>query len=197
MKVENGPVAPDLTINDIERLLAAGALRPVEVDEGVDGESSAQLAYSQLDHALQTAAVLREWAPNDEVMQVAGLIHDIGHLLGDIDDPRHAESGATAVRQALGERVAALVGLHVEAKRYLVAEEGRYGERLAADSVASLALQGGPMTPEERDSFMTSPFAADAVLLRRADESGKVDGLEVPGLGQWMAVVRRVAVREA
>ncbi len=204
MKVENGPVSPNLTpltINDIERLLARGADRPVEVDEGMEGEgereSRALLAYSQLDHALQTAAVLREWAPDDETLQVAGLVHDIGHLLGAVDDPLHAESGATAVRQALGERVAALVGLHVEAKRYLVAQEGRYGETLAADSVASLALQGGPMTPAERDAYMTSAFAADAVVLRRADENGKVDGLEVPGLHEWMVVVRRVAAREA
>jgi predicted HD phosphohydrolase len=82
------------------------------------------------------------------------------------------------------------VGLHVEAKRYLVAHQETYAEVLAADSVASLALQGGPMSAEEQQDFERLPHAQRALDLRRADERGKVDGLEVPGLGEWMEVVR-------
>ena len=97
------------------------------------------------------------------------------------------------MRAALGERVAGLVGLHVEAKRYLVARQDAYGGTLAADSVASLALQGGPMRPGEQDAFEHLPFAQDALLLRQADESGKVEGLVVLGLSDWMPIVRDVS----
>jgi predicted HD phosphohydrolase len=183
----------NLSIDHIERLLSEGAHRLVEIGER-EGERGA-LAHSHLDHALQTAAVLRRAVPGDEELAVAGLVHDIGHLLPGVGDAEHAVVGEAAVRQALGERVAALVGLHIEAKRYLVATESGYGGALAADSVASLALQGGPMSPGEQAAFKGLAWAGDALTLRRADESGKVEGLLVDGLGEWMGVVRRVAQR--
>ena len=148
------------------------------------------MPFTHLDHALQTAAVLRHDFPDDIELAVAGLVHDIGHLLPGVGDAEHAEAGAEAVREALGERVAGPVGLHVEAKRYLVARQDAYAEVLAADSVASLALQGGPMSAEEQRDFERLPHAQRALDLRRADERGKVDGLEVAGLGEWMKVVR-------
>jgi predicted HD phosphohydrolase len=176
-----------LDINDIERLLAEAAGQPV-----VAGGT-----HSQLDHALQTAAVLRRQVPDDDELAVAGLVHDIGHLLPGVGDAEHAPAGAAAVRAALGERVAGLVGLHVEAKRYLVASEGAYGGELAADSVASLLEQGGPMTVKEQRAFAGLPLAPDAIVLRRADENGKVDGLDVGGLGEWLAILRAVHQRTA
>ncbi len=186
------------SVDDIERLLASGAARPVEVGVGVgvgvEDEVGGIMPFSQLDHALQTASALRAQAPEDEELAVAGLVHDVGHLLAGVGDAEHAQAGAAAVRAALGERVAGLVGLHVEAKRYLVARQGTYGGTLAADSVASLALQGGPLQPLEQIAFERLPYAQDALLLRRADESGKVDGLAVLGLGDWMPIVRRVSL---
>jgi predicted HD phosphohydrolase len=194
-----------LSIDDIEQLLASGAERQVEIGDlgGAPDAGSAQdlghaavrsdeMPFTHLDHALQTAAVLRHRAPDDPELAVAGLVHDIGHLLPGVGDAEHAAAGAAAVRAALGERVAALVGLHVEAKRYLVARQATYKGGLAADSVASLALQGGPMTSEEQESFERLPYAHDALMLRRADESGKVDGLLVSGLGEWMQRVRQL-----
>ena len=80
--------------------------------------------------------------------------------------------------------MAAIVSLHVEAKRYLVATEGAYGRVLTTDSVVSLGRQGGALAEEEAASFRARPWAADALLLRRADDSGKVEGLEVAGLGR-------------
>ena len=177
-----------LSIDDIEGLLASGAARAVD-----DPRSGAAMPFTHLDHALQTASVLRAQVPDDPELAVAGLVHDIGHLLEGVGDAEHAEAGAAAVRVALGERVAGLVGLHVEAKRYLVARQVTYGGTLAADSVASLALQGGPMSPDEQGAFEQLPNAREALLLRRADESGKVDGLVVGGLGDWMSLVRRLS----
>jgi predicted HD phosphohydrolase len=171
-----------LTVDDIAALLGSDAAgEPVE----------AGVSFSHLDHALQTAALLRDEAP--EELAVAGLVHDIGHLLPGVDDAGHAEAGAAAVRGSLGERVAGLVGLHVAAKRYLVADGGGYGGGLSAGSVTSLSKQGGPMSSDELSNFEASPLFQSAVALRRADDRGKVDGLVVDDLAVWMAVVRRVA----
>jgi predicted HD phosphohydrolase len=194
--VENGAVTLDT--GDIERLLASGGARQVEVgddpDQSGDGRQPAgEMPFTHLDHALQVAAVLREQAPHDPELAVAGLVHDIGHLLSGVGDAEHAEAGAAAVRAALGDRVAGLVGLHVAAKRYLVARQEAYGGSLAADSVASLALQGGPMSRDEQAAFEQLPLFQDAILLRQADESGKVVGLVVSGLADWMPIVRRQA----
>jgi predicted HD phosphohydrolase len=186
-----------LTIDDIERLLASGADRPVEVAETAVLETltdtdfgprnrpvlPAEMPFTHLEHALQTAAVLRQEFPDDIELAVAGLVHDIGHLLPGVGDAEHADAGAEAVRAVLGEDVAGPVGLHVEAKRYLVARQGAYSDDLAPDSVASLALQGGPMSTDEQRAFERLPHAQRALDLRRADERGKVDGLEVAGLG--------------
>jgi predicted HD phosphohydrolase len=186
-------VRVNLTVDDIQQLLDAAAERPVEVDGG----PGPTMPFSHLDHALQTAAVLRAQVPDDLELAVAGLVHDIGHLLVGVGDAAHAGAGADAVRGALGERVAQLVGLHVEAKRYLVARQDAYGATLAADSVASLTRQGGPMSAAERAAFERLPNAQDALVLRRADESGKVDGLAVVGLTDWIPLMRRVSAAAA
>jgi len=190
--IEENDVVVTLTIDEIERLLASGADRPVEVADADPTASrlSGDMPFTHLDHALRTAAVLRQEFPDDIELAVAGLVHDIGHLLPGVKDAEHAEVGAESVRVALGETVAGPVGLHVEAKRYLVARQKAYAEVLAADSVASLALQGGPMSAEEQQNFERLPHAQRALDLRRADERGKVDGLEVAGLGGWMEIVR-------
>lgn len=190
-KFRDMDIVRPLDVDAILQLLASGAKRPVEISNAV-GDRVGAMTHSQLDHALQTAAQLKAWAPTDEALQVAGLVHDLGQLMTGVGDAEHAVAGAAAVEEALGERVAMLVGLHVEAKRYLVAKEGGYGSVLAADSVASLALQGGAMTADEMATFEQGPHFADAVRLRRADESAKVEGLPVAGLEQWMEALYRV-----
>ena len=106
---------PDLDVDGIIEVLATG----------VDSPLSPGLPVTQLDHALQTAALLAHLHPGDDELAAAGLVHDIGHLLPGGTDETHATDAARAVRRALGERVAATVGLHVAAKRYLVATEAR------------------------------------------------------------------------
>jgi predicted HD phosphohydrolase len=174
----------NLTVDDIEALLgSAEAGEPVE--EGA--------AYSHLDHALQTAALLRAEGGDDGLV-AAGLLHDIGQLLPGIGDAAHAEAGAAGVRGAMGDRVAGLVGAHVDAKRYLAEVGGEYRGGLSAGSIISLSRQGGPMSSDERAEFEATPLFDDALTLRRADDRGKVDGLVVDGLDLWMGVVRRIAV---
>ncbi len=171
--------ASGLSADEILDVLATGSRRPLAPGTPV----------SQLDHARQTAALLGHLHPDDEELVVAGLVHDIGHLLPGGTDEAHAETGARAVRGALGERVAGMVALHVGAKRYLVASEGGYGGVLAGDSVASLLRQGGAMTEDEAEDFLARPWAADALALRRADDRAKVEGLDVPDLAHWAALL--------
>jgi predicted HD phosphohydrolase len=169
-----------LSVDEIVAVLASGA----------DRSLSPTVAVSQLDHALQTGALLARDRHDDPELAAAGLVHDIGHLLAGGSDERHAADGAAAVRGALGERVAGIVALHVEAKRYLVASEPGYGGRLVRDSVDSLGRQGGALSAEDARAFLAQPWAGDAVALRRADDTAKVDGLVVDDLDHWVPLLR-------
>ncbi|NUR87941.1 MAG: HD domain-containing protein [Nonomuraea sp.] len=142
-----------------------------------------------LDHGLQVAAVLREWHPDDLELQVAGLVHDVGHLLS--DEAGHAGAAGEAVRGLLGERVAAMVSLHVDAKRYLAATEP--DRVLSPESARTLELQGGVMSAEEAAEFAASPYGMDAVTLRRADDLGKVVGLPPRPVEAWRPAIEAVA----
>jgi predicted HD phosphohydrolase len=162
---------------------------------GADHLLSPGVPVSQLDHALQTAALLAHLDPGDDELAAAGLVHDIGHLLPGGTDEAHADDAARAVRRALGERVAGVVGLHIEAKRYLVVRDPGYGGVLTDDSVVSLGRQGGAMTEEQAAAFLALRWASDAVTLRRADDSGKVEGLAVPELESWVPLLQDLTRR--
>jgi predicted HD phosphohydrolase len=177
--------APALDVDGMLEVLATGAGSPL--GPGVP--------VTQLDHALQTAALLAHLHPGDDELAAAGLVHDIGHLLPGGTDEAHATDAARAVRPALGERVSGIVALHIDAKRYLVATEAGYGGVLTDDSVVSLGRQGGVMTDEEAAAFLALPWASDAVMLRRADDRGKVEGLVVRDLGGWRPLLQELTRR--
>jgi predicted HD phosphohydrolase len=185
MSARGADVDPDLDVDGMLEVLAAGA----------DHQLSPGVGVTLLDHALQTAALLAHLHPGDDELAAAGLVHDIGHLLPGGTDETHAGDAARAVRRTLGERVAGTVGLHVEAKRYLVATDDSYGAVLADDSVLSLRRQGGALTDEAAAAFLARPWAADAVTLRRADDSGKVEGVEVGDLDRWTPLLHDLARR--
>ncbi|WP_239476665.1 HD domain-containing protein [Nocardia arizonensis] len=148
-----------------------------------------------LDHDRQCAQLLRRSHPGDEELQVAGLVHDIGHHLRPGDDAGHGRHGAEAVRGLLGARVARLVELHVVAKRYLVATDAEHAAGLSASSRRTLLAQGGPMDSAEIAAFRADPDFPAAIALRRADDAGKVVGLAVAPVETWRPVVERVADR--
>jgi len=150
-----------------------------------------------LAHSLQCAHELARVAPDDAELQVAGLVHDLGHVLDGFHAVDHGEVGGAWVEPLLGTRVARLTVLHVPAKRYLVAADADYAAELSDGSALSLELQGGAMTRDEADAFAADPHGPDAATLRRADEAAKVVGRAVPGLDHWEPVVQRVAVRHA
>jgi len=81
------------------------------------------------------------------------------------------------------------VRLHMPAKRYLCAVEPDYFAKLSPDSVRSLALQGGPMSPEAVAAFRALPHHAAALQLPRFDEGAKVKGLKTPEVAHFMPYV--------
>lgn len=178
------PENASIVYADLDSLIARLKIMATWTSAEADG-------ISELDHGLQCAAELAAVAPDDEPLQIAGLVHDIGHGLCHIRD--HDVVSAEAVRPVLGERVAALVGLHVLAKRYLVTTDPDYRVRLSPVSVASLAAQGGDMSRSEVEDFERRPYWREALLLRRADEAAKVAGRVVPGLEKWLPALKRVS----
>ena len=138
---------------------------------------------SQIEHAWQCGQLARA-AGASQTLQLASWLHDLGHLLTDLDgsptvdgiDDRHEHTAAVMLDAIWGPGVAEPVRLHVAAKRYLVATYPEYSARLSPDSVRSLALQGGPMSLEECVEFQASRYALDAQQLRSWDEAGKRPG---------------------
>lgn len=150
---------------------------------------------SELDHALQCAAVLKAAAPEDDALQLAGLLHDIESEPG--EEREHAAAAARRLEPLLGARIARLAGLHVTAKRYLATTDADHRARLSAASLRTLALQGGLMDLEEAARFATDPFFHDACRLRVADDAAKVSGRPVPPLQSWREALSRAVAAKA
>jgi len=172
--------APVESLDALIDLLAASAAHADEEDVDL------------LAHALQCSQRLREVAPDDVELQVAGLVHDIGTALVPDAPDRHARIGADAIRPLLGARVARLVAGHAEAKRYLIAVDAHYRAALSARSIVTLAAQGGPLDERAAAAFARGRDAGDIVKLRRADDAAKVPGAAVPGLESWRGPLESV-----
>jgi phosphonate degradation associated HDIG domain protein len=150
-------------------------------------------AISQLEHALQCAA-LAEAANQPDELVVACLLHDIGHLLHNLDkstadrgiDDRHEYRAIPSLRFTFGAAVTEPIRLHVQAKQYLCAIDPTYWAGLSAVSKQSLQLQGGIFSADDARRFIAQPYAPEAVQLRRWDDAAKVPGLETPELSHFM-----------
>ncbi|MFN8021745.1 MAG: HD domain-containing protein [Acidimicrobiales bacterium] len=161
---------------------------------------------TQLDHARQCASLAERAGAADELV-AAALLHDIGHLLelersqgtiGDLGVDRwHEQIAAEALAPLFDEAVLAPVRLHVEAKRYLCSVDPGYLAILSEGSIRSLATQGGPMAADEVVAFERLAGHAEAAELRRWDDAGKVEGLDVAPLEHFVPLLRRVARRGA
>ena len=183
-----------LSLEDIESLFARRG------HEQYSGEP-----VTQLDHALQTAA-LAEAAGSDDELVTACLLHDLGHLLQGggsgaesptlrgVDD-LHQYAALPFLRGLFGERVLGGIQLHVDAKRCLCATVAGYEAALSADSQRSLKLQGGVFSAAQAVDFMQRPGAADAVKLRQWDDLAKVEGGATPPLSHFMQRAARCALK--
>ena len=155
--------------------------------------SSESDAFTELDHGLQTAALVVGMTPTDVELHVAALVHDIAHPWDGPGQPQHAVMGADAVRGVLGARVADLVAGHVPAKRWLVTSDTDYPALLSEDSIITLAAQGGDMNESELRWFESLPHWEAMVQLRRADDAAKVPGAVVPDLATYLNAIHSVA----
>jgi phosphonate degradation associated HDIG domain protein len=161
-------------------------------------------AVTQLEHALQSAELAWREGAHDALV-TAALLHDLGHLLNrqgetptarGIDD-QHQYYAIPFLRGSFPPSVLEPIRLHVDAKRALCALEPDYFERLSADSVRSLELQGGIFSAEEAEAFAAKPFARDAMRLRRWDDAAKVRGAVTLSLEHFLDVAARVRVSAA
>jgi phosphonate degradation associated HDIG domain protein len=149
---------------------------------------------------MRQAGALAQAAGADAPLVAAALLHDVGHLRSDTTDSRgglggssprastdarHGDAGARWLGQWFGEAVTEPVRLHVAAKRYLCATEPGYFGRLSPESVRTLALQGGPMMPEQAAAFEARPYARDAVVVRRWDDEAKDPSVTPPGFAHF------------
>jgi gamma-butyrobetaine dioxygenase len=151
---------------------------------------------SMTEHMLQSAyAAERDGAPFQLV--AAALLHDYGHFIHEFPsdaadhgiDTQHEEVAHAFLSEHFGPEIAEPIRMHVAAKRYLCATDPSYLNELSPASVHSLTLQGGPYSPAEVAEFEMSPYARDAVRLRRYDDIGKVEGLETPDLEHYRLVL--------
>jgi phosphonate degradation associated HDIG domain protein len=152
---------------------------------------------TQMEHALQTAHAA-ECSGAEAALITAALLHDLGHLLNDqgetptargIDDI-HQYAALPFLRPLFDDDVLEPIRLHVEAKRYLCATQPQYHDALSADSVRSLALQGGLHTGAEARAFIAQPGAQHAVQLRQWDDAAKVADLAVPPLAHFVPIMQ-------
>lgn len=156
-------------------------------------------AVNQIEHALQCATLAeRSGAPAPMIM--AAWLHDIGHLqhhdaaaaVRDGVDDAHELLGAKLLGRWFGPAVSEPVRLHVQAKRYLCTREDGYWDRLSTLSRQTLLIQGGPMSEGEARCFEQEPFHADALRLRRWDDSAKVAGALTRSHAHFMGVAASV-----
>ncbi|MCS6995503.1 MAG: HD domain-containing protein [Casimicrobiaceae bacterium] len=171
--------------------------------EARGGERYTGEPVSHLEHALQCAQVAQR-AGAAAPLVVAALLHDLGHLLTGLPgtpsaagiNDAHEWLGAAALAPLFGPEVAEPVRLHVPAKRYLACDSA-YLRALSEDSRRSLALQGGPMSADERSLFEREPFFEAAIRLRRWDDAAKVPGRRTPPLAQLWPSVEALAAEFA
>jgi gamma-butyrobetaine dioxygenase len=151
-------------------------------------------------HLLQAGALARAAGAPDALV-AAALLHDAGHLRGTDpladeversgrelmsgNDNDHGERGAAWLARWFPPAVTEPVRLHVAAKRYLCAAEPGYLALLSPASVYTLSLQGGPMAGAEAAQFAARPYAADAIAVRRLDDSAKDPAADVPGFDSY------------
>ena len=148
-------------------------------------------AVTQLEHALQCADLAEQHQlPNATI--AAALLHDIGHLLYEDEDPihkgkdgYHENLGADYLSNYFKEDVTIPIRAHVDSKRYLSSTEDGYYDSLSEASKLSLKVQGGPFTKEEADQFIKKPFMKEAVEMRRFDDMAKVLNKKTPGLNHF------------
>mmetsp|Transcript_10985 Transcript_10985/g.13297 ORF Transcript_10985/g.13297 Transcript_10985/m.13297 type:complete len:471 (+) Transcript_10985:302-1714(+) len=164
---------------------------------------------TQLEHALQAAKCAKDAGfDNDTVL--GALLHDVGHLMGLVDDSMkqmdgnlgvvdHERVGASfLVTLGLPSKTCELVRRHVDAKRYLCFKKPNYYNKLSEASKGTLKQQGGPMSEEEAMKFEQDPLMDTIIKLRTWDEAAKVvnPSFQVPQLEAYETMILDAVKRQ-
>jgi predicted HD phosphohydrolase len=166
------------SVDDIVRALLAGDR--VRTSEGP----------TVLHHGLACAETLRRAFPDDPELQVAGLVHDLGHVLDPADQVDHARNAAYFVGIVLGARVAEMVAEHVVAGRYLVTVDA---VRVGISGGGAVSLWRQTLDPDEVDRFRANRWWRDTLVMRRADDLSRGDTGRVRPLVEWLPTLEHVA----
>ncbi|MCW2718148.1 HD domain-containing protein [Pseudonocardia sp.] len=150
-------------------------------------------------HMLAAGTLAMDAGAPDRLV-VAALLHDVGHLTGAVSgaelmsgtDNHHDDAGATWLAGWFPPEVTEPVRQHVAAKRYLCAVDGDYLAGLSSASAFTLRLQGGPFDPAGVAAFEASPYARDAVAVRRWDDAAKDPAAVVRPLAIFLPLIDRV-----
>ena len=169
----------------------------VELIDAHGADQYGNEAVTQREHALQCAA-LAEAAGARPSLIAGALLHDLGHLIDKHAelgrrqpiDRQHEAIGAGWVARWFDPEVAAMVRLHVPAKRWLCQAEPGYFDTLSPASVRSLGLQGGAFSAAEAAAFHRQPNAEDAIAVRRWDDLAKVAGRATPPVAHFIPTLR-------
>ncbi len=149
-------------------------------------------AVTQLEHALQCATLAYESSQSNEMI-TACLLHDLGHLIHDLDedanvrgiDDLHEYRALPMLQELFNPAVTEPIRLHVAAKRYLCAVNPDYWRKLSNASKRSLEFQGGVFSLEAASGFIRQPYAQYAVQLRMYDEEAKIPNKSTPSLSHF------------
>ena len=173
-----------MTNNIVEYLLELLEVKGSNIQYGNEN-------VTQLEHALQCAELAeKNNLPKSTI--AAALLHDIGHLLYDGEDPihkgkdgYHENLGANYLSKYFDEEIINPIRAHVDSKKYLSAVEEGYYDLLSEASQISLEAQGGPFTKKEAEEFIKKPFMKEAVEMRRFDDMAKILNKKTPNLNHF------------
>lgn len=156
------------------------------------GEAAYGEDITQTEHAVQCATLAQREGASAELI-VASLLHDIGHLLEEVDENhgnfKHDKVGADYLADYFPATVSEPVRLHAQAKRYLCTVETPYHDTLSEASKYSLTKQGGLMNADEVAVFQQNPHFEAAVSLRRWDDLGKDDRLSLNDISAFRELI--------
>jgi phosphonate degradation associated HDIG domain protein len=160
-------------------------------------------SVTQLEHMVQSAELAAKEGYDEEVI-LAAFFHDIGHFLEtpgsgkDMDGfgaMHHEDLGADYLKKnGFSEKLAALVGSHVAAKRYLTFKYPDYYHDLSEASKTTLKFQGGPMNEAEAEIFENDKLFPLYIKMREWDDKAKIVGYKVESIQPYKDMCYKLVI---